>query len=219
MQNMIYNLIITLLQFLRKKGRNIMAKCGVCGTGVTFDIVQYYVPDFDGRKHRVCKNCAIRAQDKALKFDPVSGKVVIVEKSDIEIRKKCNVCGNVFCYNPVDLDNNRKKQNQAMWSAVGSLGGAMSGHYAAAAVNQSNTNQAMSSIVDYNKCPQCGSMDLRVISKEELLLEMNNNRVQQSIAPQVSVADELRKFKELLEIDAITLEEYNAKKAQLLEKI
>ena len=190
-----------------------MAKCGVCGVDVTFDLVQQYVPDFDGNKHRVCKNCSARGQGKALKYDPASGRVVFVDPSEIEIKKKCNVCGNVFCYNPVDLDKNRKKQSQAVFSALGSLGGAMSGHYAAAAVNQGNANQAMNAIVDYNKCPQCGSMDLKIISKEDLAMETNKTQPQ---PPQISVADELKKYKELLDMGVLTQEEFDAKKQELL---
>lgn len=193
-----------------------MANCGMCGIDVTFDMMQYSVPDFEGKKHRICKNCSVRAQGKALKYDPATGGIVIVEKAEIEIRKKCNVCGNVFCYNPVDLDNNKKKQSQAMWSAIGSIGGAMSGHYAASAVQQSNTNQALSGIVDYNKCPKCGSMDLREISKEEIATQLNNNGAQQASAPQISVADELKKFKELLDLGVITEAEFEEKKKELL---
>lgn len=193
-----------------------MANCGLCGVDVTFDMMQYYVPDFEGKKHRVCKACSVRAKDKALKYDSASGRIVVVDRSEIEIRKKCNVCGNVFCYNPVDVDNNKKKQSQAVFSALGSIGGAMSGHYAASAVHQGNINQAMGGIVDYDKCPKCGSMDLRVISKEELAAEMNYNRGQQVNASPISVADELKKFKELLDMGVITQEEFDQKKNECL---
>lgn len=193
-----------------------MANCGVCGADVTFDIMQHYVPDFNGQKHRVCKNCAQSAQGKAMKYDPATNRIVIVDPSEIEVRKKCNICGKVFCYNPVDLDNNKKKQSQAVFSAIGSLGGAMSGHYAASAIHQSNANQATNGIVDYNKCPQCGSMDLRTISKEELASEMNYKPAQSQSAPQISVADELKKFKELLDMGAITQEEFDSKKNEIL---
>ena len=39
-----------------------------------------------------------------------------------------------MCYNPVDLDNNKKAINQARINAIGSLGNAMNGHHAASAV-------------------------------------------------------------------------------------
>lgn len=144
-----------------------MAKCGICGTDVTFDVMQYSVPDFEGRKHRVCKACVMKTQGKALKYDAASGRVIVVEQADIEIRKRCNVCGHIFCYNPVDLVNNENKRKQAIFSAMGSLGGAMTGHYAAAAIHQGNINQNMNAITDYNKCPRCGSLDLCVIRREE----------------------------------------------------
>ncbi len=193
-----------------------MAKCSVCGVDVSFDVVQHYVPDFDGKKHKVCKNCGLRGQGKALKYDPTSGKVIFVEPSEIEIRKKCNICGHVFCYSPIDLEHNKRKRNEAIYSALGGLGGAMSGNFAASAVQQLNTNQAMNAIVDYNKCPQCGSLDLKTISKEELSFEMGAVQRQSFNAPQISAADELKKYKELLDIGVLTQEEFDAKKQELL---
>lgn len=182
-----------------------MAKCGLCGTDVTFDMTQHYVPDFEGKKHRVCKRCLEAAKDKALKYDSVRGKIVIVEKSEIEIRKKCNVCGNIFCYNPVDIELNKRMQGTAIISALG-------GHYAASAVQQSNI------ITDFDKCPKCGSKDLKVITKEEFTMEAVGSNSQQSVTSQFSVADELKKFKELLDMGIITQDEFDEKKNELLHK-
>ncbi|MFW0912744.1 SHOCT domain-containing protein [Bacillus altitudinis] len=56
--------------------------------------------------------------------------------------------------------------------------------------------------------------------KESIETEQSNQNIQKQIQPmnseKISVADELKKFKELLDMDAITSEEYNQKKKELL---
>lgn len=193
-----------------------MAKCVVCGVDVSFDMVQHFVPDATGEKHRVCKSCATQSRNKALKFDPSIGRMTIVEYSDAETRKRCNVCGKVFCYNPSDLLKNEQKKNSATWSAIGSIGGALGGYYGASAVHQGNADRAQDAIVDYNKCPQCGSTNLSVISDEEFAAGINPGGAQQAAVSQMSLADELKKFKELLDMGAISQEEFDEKKKAIL---
>lgn len=189
----------------------------MCGKVVTFESMRYFVHDFEGTKHRVCKACTQRAEGKALKFDPKTQRVRVVERRDIEIRKQCNICGKVFCYSPLDVAKNKQKANMAVLSAIGSLGGAMSGHYAASAVHQGNARNEMNGIVDYDKCPQCGSLDLRIMSKEEFLFAMKKRNAHTMMTgAALSSADELKKFKELLDMGVITQAEFDAKKKQLL---
>ena len=73
-------------------------------------------------------------------------------------------------------------------------------------------------IVDFSKCPDCGSADIREVSAEEYarLTAQATAQVLPQTVPVVSVADELKKFKELLDLDIITREEFDAKKKQLL---
>lgn len=56
--------------------------------------------------------------------------------------------------------------------------------------------------------------------KESIETEQSNQIIQKQIQPmnseKISVADELKKFKELLDMDAITSEEYNQKKKNYL---
>ena len=70
--------------------------------------------------------------------------------------------------------------------------------------------------MDYNKCPNCGSSELEDISKEEYLSAKKAEN-QKAVNPTpFSTADELKKFKELLDSGIITQEEFDAKKKQLL---
>ena len=190
-----------------------MAKCKLCGTNIKFALLQYYVPDISGEKHQVCKNCSQKVgENNAVQYDPVTDSITIVNKIDVEVRKMCNVCGKVFCYNHTDLEKNKEKAKNAKWSTLGQLGGAMSGNYAASAVYGMNANNSENQIIDYNKCPHCGSLDLREISKSEYQTTLSSNQNPTA----VSTAEELKKFKDLLDSGIITQEEFDAKKKQLL---
>lgn len=190
-----------------------MAKCKMCGTSVTFALMRYYVPDLSGKKHDICKNCIEKVgENNAVKYDPSTDSISIVSKGDIEVRKMCNVCGGVFCYNPVDLEKNKEKIRNAKLNALGQLGGAMSGNYTASAVYGMGADNLKNQIVDYNKCPYCGSLDLREISKNEYQSAISSKQNPTA----VSSAEELKKFKDLLDMGVITQEEFDAKKKQLL---
>lgn len=131
-----------------------------------------------------------------------------------EIRKRCNVCGHIFCYNQADINENRDNAKSAIWSGVGQIAGAVGGAYTASAVNHTNAQNSLNKIVDFNRCPQCNSTDLAIISDEEFeAMKAQNNAPQQAT---VSAADELKKFKELLDMGAITQEEFDTKKKELL---
>ena len=178
-----------------------MAICQKCGNKIKLSLVKNYVPDVNGVRHDVCKDCIAEASGRALKWDASIGK-------------KCKNCGHIMCYNPVDLDNNKKAINQARINAIGSLGNAMNGHHAASAVYNQSTQNSMNQIVDYNKCPSCGSIDLVTLTKEQYESEKNakNAPTIQALSP----AEELKKFKDLLDAGVITAEEFEAKKKHLL---
>ena len=179
-------------------------------------MIKYYVPDVTGIRHKICKECFTdpSLRSKALKWDATLGKVVLTEKEDIEIRKKCRNCGHIMCYTPVDLDKNKKALNNARLNALGSLGNAMNGNHAASAVYNQTAQGGLNQIVNYSKCPSCGSIDLVQLTKEEFEAAKNANNAPtiQSLSP----AEELKKLKELLDMEILTQEEFDAKKKQLL---
>ena len=125
-----------------------------------------------------------------------------------EFRMKCNVCGNIFCFTKKDLENNSKNYKSAVLSSAAGLAGAFSGQYAASAVYQQNATQAMGAVVDYNKCPKCNSTDIALLGQDET--------ASKTVPESFSVADEIKKFKELFDAGVITQDEFDAKKQQLL---
>lgn len=128
-------------------------------------------------------------------------------------RKKCKVCGEVWCYTEEDVKANKKN---AMRSASQSLSGAMTGNLLVAQTASIAANQIGDKIIDFSKCPHCGSKDIRDLDESEWAAEQAKTAQGSTPAPAVSAADELKKFKELLDMGVITQEEFDAKKKQLL---
>ena len=67
----------------------------------------------------------------------------------------------------------------------------------------------------YTQAKKCQEM-LDVLRQNTILNRINKNNKATGVAPQISNADELKKYKELLDSGVITQEEFNAKKTRLL---
>lgn len=125
-----------------------------------------------------------------------------------EIRKKCNVCGTIFCYTEQDLKDSIGKAFSNLAGSIVQIGGAATGNMGAAIYGKQN---ASNKVIDYSRCPNCNSKDI-VTYYPEAEKEIDSTQNQQ----QQSSTDEILKFKNLLDIGAITQEEFDAKKQQLL---
>lgn len=91
-----------------------------------------------------------------------------------------------------------------------SLGGTTLG-----ASSEMNRSDSLSSrVVDYSKCPNCNSSDISDLTEEQFKAEQA--KLNGASGSNVSAADELIKFKELMDAGVITQEEFAAKKKQLL---
>jgi len=130
-------------------------------------------------------------------------------KEPIQFYKKCNTCGHIYCYTQADLNKNKQLSRQA---AANSFASAFGPAIMSATYNQTAADNK-SRIIDYDKCPNCNSLDVVSITEEEVRNISKNQDTQQS---NISQADELKKFKDLLDSGVITQEEFDAKKKQLL---
>lgn len=189
-----------------------MAKCECCGNRT--GIISFTITDINGNVHDVCKKCFTEAKQKGeqLHYNSELGKVMIGGAQE-EIRKKCNVCGHVFCYNAADLARNQANAQQARLSAIAGTANALNGSVTASAVQTHNAATVMNQIIDFNKCPHCGSTDIVKLSADEYEAELKKK---EGAAATLSAADEIKKFKELLDLGIISQEEFDAKKRQLL---
>lgn len=207
--------------FLKAGSCNIIVK-GIryITRGQPYDMTQFPTKDFELLKNTlssVAKECGL----SGLKPDgSVNAKKVVYADviKEFETRKKCSACGHLFCYTPIDVAKNYSLQRQAKYSSIASVTGAMSGSALSSSVNQMNANNAASRIVNYNVCPSCGSRDLQILSKEEYenAAKAKNTPAPSVVQAALSPAEELKKFKDLLDCGVITQEEFDAKKKQLL---
>ena len=139
------------------------------------------------------------------------------EEQAKEFRKMCNVCGHIFCYTQADLENQKKKLLSAGLSSLAAAGQMFAAPFGTVtgSINSAAADNKAKEVIDYDRCPKCGSRDLRELTKQEFQQEMQAANTRQTAAAP-SAADELKKFKELLDMGAITQEEFDAKKKQLL---
>jgi len=126
---------------------------------------------------------------------------------------QCDFCKHVFHYTKDDLIDDEKTRKAAYrQKTMGELTAiGISMHTGNSEVHRAN--EKLSQIPDRDKCPKCGGEKLTRLFEEEAKakIEKQNNPVQA-----VSSADEIKKFKELLDMGVITQEEFDQKKKQLL---
>jgi len=83
----------------------------------------------------------------------------------MEYRKKCNVCGKIFCYTDKDLQESASNAGMAALSAIGSLASTLGGGTILhTQVNNQNMHEYENKVVDYSKCPYCNSRDLSFLT-------------------------------------------------------
>ena len=75
-------------------------------------------------------------------------------------------------------------------------------------------NQVAGRVTNFTKCPSCNSTDIKILTDEEW--ETIKAEPAQETTKELSAADEILKFKNLLDSGVITQEEFDAKKKQLL---
>ena len=207
---------------------DLKAECGVCGKTVGMN--RYQVKKDNAW---CCPDCFKKAQNgangprvffiqnitlmelKTLVNDPYAAVGEVKETvENKEYRMHCNVCGHIYCYTRSDIDINNQRLRQAKREATASAMNAIAGSSYHMYEQRKAMESSLDDIVDFSKCPKCNSKDVKELTEEEFKAIQSRNNT--SAAPALSTADELKKFKELLDAGIITQEEFDAKKKQLL---
>lgn len=84
----------------------------------------------------------------------------------MEYYSKCNVCGKITCYTDKDLKENNKQSIITGLAAISTIGNAVAGTKYDMYESSKFSNRASSKIVDYSKCPSCGSKDVVLVTKK-----------------------------------------------------
>lgn len=193
---------------------DLKATCAICGKEVGLN--RYKIGKTTSGKD-IWKCPACTRKGGLLHIDYVTGKATFIDNKDTETRMKCNVCGHIYCYTFEDLQRNKQLAQSAAADSLLGVGEALGGTRLGSQVATAKADSKLNRIVDYTKCPNCHSSDVRALTKAEWEAEKAKREQSASTpAPAVSAADELKKFKELLDMGAITQEEFDAKKKQLL---
>ena len=130
-----------------------------------------------------------------------------------ERHMRCNICGHVFCYTYSDIKANNRQAGLAVLSAVGTMASAVGGTRYDMYEQSKNANRQSDKIKDFSRCPHCNSTNIVEIMPGEAIPAAKD--FAQPVS-QISSADELKKYKDLLDSGVINQEEFDAKKKQLL---
>lgn len=137
---------------------------------------------------------------------------LIVKKG--EHRMRCNVCGKVYCYSHEDIIKNYQNAKKAASASLTAGLNALAGSSTTYSTESNRADQLQDKITDFTHCPDCHSTDVTELTEEEF---RQARLAAKSPAAQIpSSADELKKYKDLLDSDVISQEEFDAKKKQIL---
>ncbi len=159
--------------------------------------------------------CIKRFNDMRTK--PLSADIVFNEATfgvrlqPFEYRMRCNVCGHVYTYTEKDVEDNIRRAKHARTQALIGLGTTLASSTVIGNAQSNRARDEMDKVIDFKRCPKCQSYDITQLKEGEPSVKKEKQD-----APAASAMDELKKLKELLELGAVTQEEFDAKKKQLL---
>ena len=96
----------------------------------------------------------------------------------MEFRKRCNVCGTIFCYTDEDLKKNTQNAGMAALNALGGLASTLGGgtifhtHHL-----QGQADRHLDKVIDYDQCPNCHSRDLSFLDEGTILTQQIPSQV------------------------------------------
>lgn len=190
--------------------------------------LSYYSKDFKLQEHSIhTEKYDVIDRKTAFKFAKKQSKKNKVDFSKLIVYKEvsnekftkgeyimqCQTCGHIFRYTNADLERNKQITHEAFALQKEATIDSMIWNPLISSVEELRADNKFNDVVNYDRCAKCNSIKLKRISEEEL---KEIQEKQSATIQGVSSADELKKFKELLDSGIITQEEFDQKKKQLL---
>lgn len=198
--------------------------CGVCDVVIkSGQIISDNSGNFCYYMCNSCYNELLRLNNKRIPISKEKAKEIVINGLTTEYQKygddyymQCDLCKYIFHYTQQDLLNDAKAELEAAKQQMAGGLNMMLGNAYMGQRDVHNAEEKSSRIVDRNKCPKCGNSKLIRLTEEEAKAEIEKQNAPTPVVAEASAADELKKFKELLDMGVITQEEFDAKKKQLL---
>lgn len=87
----------------------------------------------------------------------------------MEYRRKCTVCGKIYCYSDQDVSNNVANSLATGLSALGAVSSLFGGTRLDTYALNSQTDRYADKVVDFTQCPNCHSRNTVPLTEEELV--------------------------------------------------
>lgn len=153
-------------------------------------------------------------QDSNIKTQHINKKSI--ENNKLEHKRKCNICGKIWCYTDEDILQNEKIKKRARNTSISATLSILNNNKYDFNENIKQGLAFTNQIKDYSKCPECNSIDTIEIFDEKIIETNKEISLEKNNDSNISSADEIKKYKELLDNGIITQEEFEQKKKQLL---
>lgn len=118
----------------------------------------------------------------------------------------CKSCNKLSFYTPNDIEVNKRKVTNGMFDSLSIIGEFLGG--------SKESEEGVNGIRNFTKCPYCGSKDIEYFNESDL--EKYNNGTFTNKENTSDSIEEIKRYKELLDQDIITEEEFQKKKKELL---
>ena len=98
----------------------------------------------------------------------------------MEHRMKCNVCGKIWCFTDEDVNESKMHSVNSAISAVGTIASAFAGTKLDMYALDNKGDREAAKVVDYFKCPDCGSNKTKEITENEI--RENNGKDERTVS-------------------------------------
>ena len=132
-----------------------------------------------------------------------------ITPKDTQYKMICNTCGHIWCFTEAER---RSEARRNIVNGVAQISSAASGSVLNMAATNAAVNSNKGKETSLTECAACGSKDVSFYTDDK----KPQTKTTSDTEADTNSADELKKYKDLLDSGVITQEEFDAKKKQIL---